>query len=68
VNRFEEMLRTYMALKGISQRELARQLDMSPATVNRIVHGKNFEVRHLFKLVMWLMEPEGPEREEAARD
>ena len=52
------MLKLYMRVNDIGTRELARELDMSPATLSRIVNGSNCEMRNFAKVFSWLIEPE----------
>jgi transcriptional regulator with XRE-family HTH domain len=56
--RLAAMLKLYMRVNEIGTRELARKLDMSPATLSRIVNGKNSEMRNFVKLFVWLLETE----------
>ena len=57
MSRFEDMLRLYMNVRGISQRGLARELDMPVATLHRILHGKDCQVSNVWSLLQWLMDP-----------
>lgn len=56
--RLASMMKLYMAVNDIGTRELARQLDMSPATLSRIVNGGNCEMRNFAKVFAWLVEPD----------
>ena len=55
--RLSEMLKLYMRVNKISARELARELDMSHATLSRIINGGNCEMRNFAKVFSWLIEP-----------
>lgn len=52
------MMKLYMAVNDIGTRELARELEMSPATLSRIVNGGNCEMRNFAKVFAWLVEPD----------
>ena len=39
---------------GMTQREFAKKIKTSRATIHRILHGKNIDTDTLFKIVYWL--------------
>ena len=55
--RLASILKLYMRVNNIGTRELARELEMSPSTLSRIVNGGNCEMRNFAKLFAWLVEP-----------
>ena len=55
--RLAAMLKLYMRVNDIGTRELARELEMSPATLSRIINGGNCEMRNFAKLFTWLIAP-----------
>ena len=55
--RLAAILKLYMRVNNIGTRELARELEMSPSTLSRIVNGGNCEMRNFAKLFTWLVEP-----------
>ena len=55
--RLAAILKLYMRVNHIGTRELARELEMSPSTLSRIVNGGNCEMRNFAKLFTWLVEP-----------
>jgi len=55
MTRLSEMLRLYMAVKHISQRELAAEIKVSASTVNRLLDDKEIQQSHFIELLNWLM-------------
>ena len=55
--RLAAILKLYMRVNNIGTREMARELEMSPSTLSRIVNGGNCEMRNFAKLFTWLVEP-----------
>ena len=56
--RIAKMMKLYMRVNEIGTRELARELNMSPFTLSRIVNGGNCEMRNFAKLFQWMVENE----------
>lgn len=49
-----KLLKIYMDMNDISYRDMAKELNMSHATVSRIVEGKQIEIKHMLSLINWL--------------
>lgn len=56
-----EMLTLYRAAHGLSGRELAPQIGISHATLNRIERGEQCDVPTFLRLVAWLTSAAMPE-------
>ena len=56
MTRLSEMLRLWMAVKRITQRELGAEIKVSASTINRLLDGKQMEQGHFLALLNWLME------------
>ncbi len=49
-----ELLILYRRVNGVSSREMAEKIGISPATYNRIENGKGFDSATLLKLINFL--------------
>lgn len=53
--RFGEMLRLYRTVKNKTLRDVAPEMGISHATLQRIEKGEAFDVATLLKLFSWLL-------------
>ena len=63
MSRFEDMLRLYMRVNNISQRQLAKDLKMNHSTLHRILNGEDCQVSNIWNLFQWLADPIATEQE-----
>ena len=55
-SRLGEMMRLYCVVKGISEREVAKQLGMNSATFHRLMHGHEITLSKVMPFLGWLLE------------
>lgn len=51
-----ELLDAYRWKHKLGMRELARKIGISPATLLRIEHGKDCDIRSLMLVINWIMQ------------
>ena len=50
-----QMIQIYRAVQGITVRDLAREIKLTPSTLNRFENGKECGGETLSKILKWLL-------------
>jgi transcriptional regulator with XRE-family HTH domain len=58
VTRLGDLLRLYRAAKGLTVRELAPTIGISPSTLHRIERGHAIDAATLLRVLTWLLATE----------
>jgi len=54
-SRLGEMVSLYCAAHGISERQVAAELEMNVSTFNRVMRGQEVTVSRLLPLLTWML-------------